>query len=53
MYAATAMLALQDDGLTATEIVQNIPHDGPALVVYTMLLIFAVLIWRGSRQGAG
>jgi hypothetical protein len=46
------MLAAQaaDDGLTLGEFVHNIPHDGPALVVYAMIAAFVVLVWRGSRQ---
>lgn len=45
-------VSLQDDGLTIFEVLQNIPHDGPAVVVYAMLAVFVVLIWRGSRQQA-
>jgi hypothetical protein len=45
-----ARIAQQDDGITALEVLQNIPHDGPAMVVYVMLAVFVVLIWRGSRQ---
>jgi hypothetical protein len=42
----------QDDGLTFREVIQNIPHDGPAIVVYVLLLIFAALVWMGSRPSA-
>jgi hypothetical protein len=48
MYAAAVIL--QDDGLTFAEFVQNIPHDGPAFVVYFMLAVFCGLIWAGSRR---
>jgi hypothetical protein len=43
-------VAQQDNGLTVLEVLQNIPHDGPAVVVYLMLAAFVVLVWRGSRQ---
>jgi hypothetical protein len=48
------MLAAQaaDDGLTMGEFVNNIPHDGPSVVVYVMIAAFVVLVWRGSRQKA-
>ncbi|CAN5887917.1 hypothetical protein BH23GEM9_BH23GEM9_00950 [soil metagenome] len=49
----TLLMVRQDAGLTATEVVQNIPHDGPAFVVYAMLIAFIVLIWRGSRHHTG
>lgn len=48
-----AMLVLQDDGLTFREVVQNIPHDGPAIVIYLMLALFAGLVWAGSRNSGG
>jgi hypothetical protein len=43
---------VQDDGLTLGEFIHNIPHDGPALVIYVMIAVFIVLIWRGSREKA-
>jgi hypothetical protein len=48
-------LALQsnDDGLTLHELIADIPHDVPALVVYIMVAVFLFLIWYGSRSGGG
>ncbi|HSK18622.1 MAG TPA: hypothetical protein VK912_05745 [Longimicrobiales bacterium] len=43
-------LAIQSEGLTLNEVVNGIPHDGPAIVVYAMLLVFVGFIWRGSRK---
>ena len=40
----------EDDGLTLREIIQNIPHDGAAVVVYVLLAIFIGFIWMGSRN---
>jgi hypothetical protein len=48
-----AMLVLQDDGLTFNTVIQDIPHDAPAIVVYLMLAIFAALVWLGSRRSVG
>jgi hypothetical protein len=48
-----AMLVLQDDGLTFNAVIQDIPHDGPAIVVYLMLVVFAALVWLGSRRSVG
>ena len=44
------ILQQEDDGLTLGEVLQNIPHDGPAVVVYVMLAIFVGFIWMGSRN---
>lgn len=41
---------IQDDGLTFNEVLQNLPHDPAALVVYVLLLAFVGMIWHGSRQ---
>jgi hypothetical protein len=38
--------------LTLWEIVSDIPHDGPALVIYMMLALFGAGIWYGSRGKA-
>lgn len=49
-----AIAVLQDDGLTFREVIQNIPHDGPAVVIYLMLALFAWFIWWGNRNsGSG
>lgn len=42
------MLALALD-LTLKEIVVNIPHDGPSVLVYGILALFGGVIWLGSR----
>jgi hypothetical protein len=42
--------AAQSDGLSLSEVLANIPHDGPAIIVYAMLLVFAGFIWYGSRK---
>jgi hypothetical protein len=44
-------IAMQDDGLTFREVVQNLPHDGPALLVYVLVALFIGFIWHGSRGG--
>jgi hypothetical protein len=44
-----AMLLLQDDGLTLGEVLRDIPHDPSAFVVYTLIILFLGLIWKGSR----
>jgi hypothetical protein len=46
------LAALQDNGLTVTEVIRDIPHDGPAIVIYAMLALFVGLVWAGSRKGA-
>lgn len=40
----------QSDGLSLSEVLRGIPHDVPAIVVYTMLLAFVGLIVAGSRR---
>lgn len=42
--------AAADDGLTIGKLLGDIPHDAPAIVVYVMVLLFAGLIWAGSRK---
>lgn len=42
--------AIQSDGLTMDEVIRGIPHDGPAVVVYLMLIVFVGFIWAGSRR---
>jgi hypothetical protein len=36
--------------LTLWEVIADVPHDGPALVVYAMLGLFVAGIWYGSRN---
>jgi hypothetical protein len=43
-------MAIQSEGLTLREVVSGIPHDGPAIVVYAMLIVFVGFIWMGSRK---
>lgn len=43
-------MAIQSEGLTLREVVSGIPHDGPAIVVYAMLIVFVGFIWLGSRK---
>lgn len=43
--------AVQQDGLTLDTVIRDLPHDGPALVIYGMLAVFIIAIWRGSRRG--
>jgi len=52
-HAADALLqnAVESDkGLTLEKLVANIPHDASAIVVYTMLLGSALLVWRAGRS---
>lgn len=51
MLHMTALM--QGDGLTLSEIIRDLPHDGPALVVYALILLFIWFVWRGSRSRAG
>jgi hypothetical protein len=44
-------MMLQDDGLTLREVISDIPHDLPALVVYVIIAVFVGFIWWGSRGG--
>lgn len=44
------MAVLQEDGLTFREVIQDVPHDAPAIVVYAMLALFVMFIWHGSRK---
>lgn len=43
-------LAIQGDGISAIEILRGIPHDGPAIMIYIMILGFAAFIWHGGRK---
>lgn len=42
-----------DDGLTFAEVLQDIPHDAGAIVVYVLILTFIGFIWYGSRRTSG
>lgn len=42
--------AIQSEGMTFGEVIRGIPHDGPAVVVYVMLIAFVGFIWLGSRR---
>jgi hypothetical protein len=54
MYIAAAAVQAgnADDGLSLSEVLSNMPHDGPAIVIYLMLAVFVGLIWAGSRKRA-
>jgi len=44
-------MAIQEQsGLTWGRILSDIPHDGPAFVVYGLLAVSAFIIWKGSRS---
>ena len=45
-------LLQQDGGLTIGDIIADIPHDLPAIIVYVLLAGFVYLIWRGSRPSS-
>ena len=44
-----AMLRVAQSGLTLREVIADIPHDGPAFVVYAMVLVSIGMIWRANR----
>lgn len=44
-------MMIQDDGLTLREVIADIPHDVPAMVVYVLIAVFVGFIWWGSRGG--
>ena len=46
-------LAIQDSGLTVSEVVRGLPHDTAAFVVYALVGVFLYLIWRGNRKRPG
>jgi hypothetical protein len=52
MHALWTLLR-QDDGLTLGDVLANVPHDGPAVVIYLMGAVFLGLVWAGSRKGKG
>jgi hypothetical protein len=45
------MMALQEGGLSLTEVIHSIPHDASAAFVYILMIVFVALIWAGSRKG--
>lgn len=47
-----SLIAVQDR-LNAHEILTGIPHDGPAFIVYALVLGFIYMIWLGSRPKKG
>lgn len=49
-FSVFTLALFQSDGLSLSEVVRGIPHDGPAVVVYAMLLMFVGLIVVGSRR---
>ena len=49
MFGIIALRLQDDGGLTLREIVQNIPHDAAAVVVYVLIAVFAGFIWMGTR----
>ena len=44
-------MMIQGDGLTLREVIADIPHDVPAMVVYVLIALFVGFIWWGSRGG--
>lgn len=48
MFAIAA--AILQDGLTLNEVVQNLPNDPAAIIVYVLIIAFGAFIWHGSRQ---
>lgn len=43
-------LAIRQDGLSLGEILRGIPHDGPAILIYLMILGFVAFMWHGGRK---
>jgi hypothetical protein len=50
MSTFMASVHVQDSGPTVRELLTDIPHDGPAIVVYVMIALFIGFIWWGSRR---
>ena len=44
-----AVVQSAEDGLTFRDVIADIPHDVPALVVYAMLMGSGWLIWKANR----
>ena len=49
MLSILALLQ-EEEGLTLSEMLRDIPHDAPALVVYVLIAGFIFMIWRGNRS---
>lgn len=41
---------LLDTGLTLQSVLRDIPTDGPAMIVYALVLAFVGFTWVGSRK---
>lgn len=52
ILATTILQAAEDGGLTIGEILADIPHDGPAIVVYLLTAAATALIWWGHRRSS-
>ncbi len=37
------------EGLTAAEVIRDLPHDGAAFFIYALTAVSLWLIWQGSR----
>lgn len=54
--AIVAPVAQQEARLTVWDIITDIPHDGPAIFMYVMLLAAAIGLWqlhKRSQSGGG
>jgi hypothetical protein len=40
--------APHDDGITLMELIRDVPHDGPAMIVYMLLAAMIAFVWIGS-----
>jgi hypothetical protein len=51
LVSATSQLRLDEDGLTAAEIVGNIPLDPAAVFTYLLLVVtFGAIFWVGRSR---
>jgi hypothetical protein len=53
MLNSILLVQSSESGLTFGRVLRDIPHDGPAMVVYALLIAFTYMIWRGSRPKKG
>jgi len=44
-----AFMGVVQSGLTLGQVIADIPHDTPAIVVYVMLLVSIYIVWRANR----
>jgi len=44
---------VQDSGLSVGRVLRSLPHDGPAIVVYALIVAFLYFVWRGNRKRPG